>query len=255
METAAALSSVFQVWQSKAYHNEEMSKAFEFFSKEMEETKMAALREKERDQHSMISDRIQTLIVMQSLFFGAACAFVIEGELPSSTRPWVILLYSMFLAFSQVLLLISLVTSLKMQMKMSYFKMKKSTKLLKIEGQVNRHYKACKHLEARSLHLFFWGSVFLMTSSGILWYTRLIYTFSENLYSNFVYSVILGFGLLYYIWKSYTIYAMEKVENSKLDRHYERARRRREDVDEDSDNNSSSDEDDNRRRNLDNNIV
>ena len=34
----------------------------------MEETKMAALREKERDQHSMISDRIQTLIVMQSLF-------------------------------------------------------------------------------------------------------------------------------------------------------------------------------------------
>ena len=126
METAAALSSVFQVWQSKAYHNEEMSKAFEFFSKEMEETKMAALREKERDQHSMISDRIQTLIVMQSLFFGAACAFVIEGELPSSTRPWVILLYSMFLAFSQVLLLISLVTSLKMQMKMSYFKMKKS---------------------------------------------------------------------------------------------------------------------------------
>ena len=110
---------------------------------------------------------------------------------------------------------------------MSYFKMKKSKKLRKIEGQVNRHYKACKHLEERSLHLFFWGSVFLMTSSGILWYTRLIYTFSENLYSNFVYSVILGFGLLYYIWKSYTIYAMEKVENSKLDRHYERARRRR----------------------------
>ena len=255
METAAALSSVFQVWQSKAYHNEEMSKAFEFFSKEMEETKMAALREKERDQHSMISDRIQTLIVMQSLFFGAACAFVIEGELPSSTRPWVILLYSMFLAFSQVLLLISLVTSLKMQMKMSYFKMKKSKKLRKIEGQVNRHYKACKHLEERSLHLFFWGSVFLMTSSGILWYTRLIYTFSENLYSNFVYSVILGFGLLYYIWKSYTIYAMEQVENSKLDRQYERARRSREDIDEDSDNNPSSDEDDNRRRNHDNNIV
>ena len=37
METAAALSSVFQVWQSKAYHNEEMSKAFEFFSKEVKQ--------------------------------------------------------------------------------------------------------------------------------------------------------------------------------------------------------------------------
>ena len=70
-----------------------------------------------------------------------------------------------------------------------------------------------------------------------------------------MYSVILGLGLLYYIWKSYTIYAMEQVENSKLDRQYERARRRREDIDEDSDNNYSSDEDDNRRRNHDNNIV
>ena len=78
---------------------------------------------------------------------------------------------------------------------------------------------------------------------------------TENLYSNFVYSVILGFGLLFYIWKSYTIYAMEQVENSKLDRQYERARRRREDIGEDSDNNYSSDEDDNRRRNHDNNIV
>ena len=87
-----------------------MTKAQDFRKKRFD--KLAAARERERDEHSMISQRIQTLIVMQSSF-GAACAFVIEGQLPDG-QLFCCIFHSAFLALSQVV--ISLVTSLECKM-------------------------------------------------------------------------------------------------------------------------------------------
>jgi hypothetical protein len=207
METAAALSAIFQVYQSKSYHNEELSKAEKYFAQEMLLTKLAAARERERDEHSMISQRIQTLIVMQSLFFGAACGFVIEGDLHSDTNPFIVFCYSCFLALSQVLLLISLVTSLKIQMVMSNFKINDTRNILKIKGQVNSYYLLyCKNYEKKSIDWFLWGSVFLMFDSGIIWYTRLVVMENNTLYmASYVYALILGGGICFYIFKLLTI--------------------------------------------------
>ena len=206
METAAALSSIFQVYQAKNYHHEEMSKAQDFFRKEMVLTKLAAARERERDEHSMISQRIQTLIVMQSLFFGAACAFVIEGQLPEQANSFIVFFYSAFLALSQVLLLISLVTSLRMQNVMSNFKIMDTERIMSIKGKVHNYYvNLCKPLEKKSIDLFLVGSVFLMFDSGLLWYSRLMQNFKSDISASYVYASILGGGIVFYIYKLMTV--------------------------------------------------
>ena len=200
VSAVANAASVFGIFQASRHFKESVAEEVAYAERDYQQTKVFENTEMERDIWSQLSAKINNQLLAVTLFIGSSFGQAVEGVIPSEatsayTAVWC---FSVALALSQVLLVISFVFAYKNQALVNTFRNPRyAGKEHRIEKTlVEDFYNAeCKQFETCSGFFLFLGVGFLMLSSGILICLRFYFQHS-NQASAFTYIVSCGLGFV-----------------------------------------------------------
>jgi len=193
-------------------HKREMSLARELHYAQMAHDMEIARRESIRDVWSQRNQLAQTLMVVDTLMFGCAFSILVEGVLPDTTPSEVTQIYAVVLALSLGFLFVSIWFSLNLQARMGKYDMHQP--FLKYTcGQTHKNFNQyfdchCKKISQHALWTFYTGTVLCIVSGSILFFSRLRYTYQNDI-AGYLFVSIVGVSLLIVpfgqsIWSSQT---------------------------------------------------
>ena len=189
-------------------------------------------KEMDRDTWGHYAQKLQTMLLMESLFFASSFGLSIEGTLPESANDEVVFgfLYSFCLSSSQVFLLLSMVFSFKIQNLVSTYRilppirsqqgwlansmddpnasLRGKSHIDPCTGGARRMYRArrfrrtridrfyraeCQKIERYSILLLILGVCLLAAAGAVLCCLRFVYNNHQNL-SSYTYAVVYTVG-------------------------------------------------------------
>lgn len=163
------------------------------------------------------NQKIQTLMIVDTLMLGLSVAIMVEGQLPLSTYVPLVIAFSFFLSCSFIFLLISVWFAMRMQARMTQYNIQNDRQRYVCGG---RHFTFadyfnchCQLLGKLAALFFYAGSASLILASIILCSTRFVIDY-DIVAAAVVFSVVAGCGVIALVALPYFMPTATRVEES-----------------------------------------
>ena len=142
-----------------------------------------ARRESTRDISAQKSQRVQGLMLSNTLLLGVWFSFVVEGIVPEETSSLLVMVYSLSLACGFTALFLSVWFAMKLQSRMTKYNVADITQVYtcgSIHPSFRGYYRChCLTLNSLSIGSFYSGTISLIVAACVLTYTRFALTFGS----------------------------------------------------------------------------
>eukprot|EP00457_Paulinella_chromatophora_P008265 gb/GEZN01008296.1/.p1 GENE.gb/GEZN01008296.1/~~gb/GEZN01008296.1/.p1 ORF type:complete len:277 (-),score=21.15 gb/GEZN01008296.1/:470-1300(-) len=177
-------STALPLAQADSHHSRSWAQAQSHNKQQIHRDTELARRESLRDIWGQRNQKLQTLMIVDTLMFGCGFAILIEGFPPQATPRWAILLYIVSLAFTIGSLFLSVWLCMKMQTRMTKYHIDDQYQAYSC-GRFHRDFDSyynchCAHLEERATNLYFFGAICLIVCATTLAASRLLLVYGNT---------------------------------------------------------------------------